>query len=218
MANNLAQIRNNVKLWLKRRDVEDATITTCINLAVTRLERTLRLPSMEGVIYPQLHLVNIDPDDGFEPKFPIPSDFLEIKHLYVTNKGVDSDVERRDLAWVKRHQSMANAQPCWFARQREFIELSPPPVAKNEQGDFDCTMVYYFECPELAADSDSNWFLSSAEGAVLYGALTELFLFLRDEQEAMLWEQKFQGEAQAIQAQADNSEWAGSTLTIKSRV
>ena len=78
-------------------------------------------------------------------------------------------------------------------------------------------MDWYFEVPRLVNDTDSNWFLSGAEGAVLYAALVELFLYLRDQDEAALWEQKFQGEAQAIQAHADNAEYSGSTLTIKSR-
>lgn len=207
----LAGMRQKAKDWVNRRDITDSQFDTAINLAVTRLERSLRLPSMEGVLEPEWYFDPIEDPIRYQSKIAIPADFLEMKEIFYNGQAL----ERRDLAWVKRNQETSGT-PCWFARHREFIEFAPLPE-NNGAPETPLQFTYYFEVPELIADTDSNWFLQSAEGAVLYGTCVEIYLYLKDQDEAAIWEQKFQGEAQAIQQHADSAEYAGSTLTIKSR-
>jgi len=56
--------------------------------------------------------------------------------------------------------------------------------------------------------------LQIAPFAYLYGALAEGARYLRDPAETQLWDQRFQGELESMNAQAYDNEAAGSTVVV----
>ena len=88
--------------------------------------------------------------------------------------------------------------------------IAPAPVTGSS-----VDLYYYYSPDSLDEDTDTNWFVKFANDMLLYGALVELSLYIKNPEEALQWEAKFGAAVRDIQAMADNAEWSGSTITIR---
>lgn len=147
-------------------------VSTFINQAIMRLQRELRVPFMEKQI---LYTV---PADGSFTKLAIPADLLELKDLMVDrdNDGIlEYELRRKRLMDVVRATENTMEPPAIYARQGGAWILGPKPAPSSQ-----VLIYYYAEFAPLTLDTDTNTALKVAWDAVLYGALSAAYSYLKD--------------------------------------
>ena len=197
---NLADLRTRVKDWSNRRDLSDDLLTDVINVAQARLNRLLRLPVLES----ESTITILDGNNVL-----LPRDYLEAIQLKVVSGDRVINLERKDIQEVEELASKSTGTPCYFGRRGPNLVLAPTPANITE-----ATLYYYIALQPLVLDGDTNWFVVDLPEALLYGALTEISLYLRDEIGAAQWEAKFQAAAREAQRMADEAQWSGGPLAI----
>jgi len=76
-------------------------------------------------------------------------------------------------------------------------------------------IVYHQKLPELSDSLDTNWLLTDHPDIYLAASMVEILLHLRDEERAMVWEQRLQQMlVQAIVA-SRRRRYSGSTLVVR---
>jgi hypothetical protein len=199
----LSDIRERVRAWSNRKDMSDTLLNDFVNIAQARLNRLLRIPPLEAQIL-------LTPDE--QGIVRVPRNFLKmIAVWYTDSQGRKISLDRKDAAYVNQLASKGEGCPLFFARQGLEIQLSPVPTG-SAVGSLE--LYYYSSIQPLTTDSDTNWFTVDAPEILLYGALTELSLYLRDEIGAGQWEAKFQNHSKEIQNMEDIAMWSGGTLAI----
>lgn len=165
---NKLGIRNQIKELLNRNDVTDAQLNVFIDQAVARIQRQLRVPAMEKA---EIYTTNALGGN----LLVLPNDFLQLKHLY-TNRGV---ISYADLATFIRTQDAPGNVPTIYTRLQGVLQVKPTPPE-----DFQITMVYYAEIPDLVNDTDISWLTELAPDLLVYGALTFAADFFVDDRKA----------------------------------
>jgi hypothetical protein len=197
---NLSELRARIKDWANRSDISNDNIDNFINIALDRAVRMLRLPVLEATA--SLSVL----DGGITY---LPNDYLEAKELKLDYSGRSIGLERKDVNFVEKQRHFTGA-PKYFARKLNQLIIAPAPVTGSS-----VDLYYYYSPDSLDEDTDTNWFVKFANDMLLYGALVELSLYIKNPEEALQWEAKFGAAVRDIQAMADNAEWSGSTITIR---
>ena len=194
---NKGQIRAHFKALLNRTDCDDALADTFIDQAITRIQRTLRIPSMEKT---QNYSITAQVSSII-----IPNDLLEIMSVY-TSEYTMSRVALREM---KQFQSIGEVgTPKYFCRQGEEILLYPLPSNTTVSID------YYGQFDDLPSDTSSNSLTNIASDLVTYTALSYASDYFLDER-GPLFDQKSSSFLIEIQEQANEAEQSGSLQTIR---
>lgn len=197
----LADLRSRVKDWANRKDISDSLIDDFINVAQARANRILRIPVLEGVT-----TLPIDTDGNVT----IPADYVEARELKVESNGVVYTLERREIHFVDEEQSKQDGIPTFFARKFNQFILAPKPDNVTE-----VSLYYYISLPSLVEDTQTSWFVTDAPEMLLYGALVELFLYVKNPAAAGQWEAKYRAALDEIQSMANEAEFSGKTLQVR---
>lgn len=194
---NKAAIREQIKGLLNRNDATDAQINIFIDQAVARIQRTLRVPSMEKV---EIYTTNEDVPNTLS----LPNDFLQLKHLYRS----DGTIEYVDLGRFLKTQDAPGNKPLFYTRvQGSYLVKPTPPIG------YEITMVYYGEIPDLVNDNDTNFVTEIAPDLLVYGALTfAADYFVDDRKDA--FEQIAVRVFNEVQDQANTMEFAQDGMAI----
>lgn len=194
---NKATVRAQLKALLNRNDCTDAQADIFIDQAVARIQRTLRIPPMERV---QTYTVTAESPEMLS----LPSDFLQLKHLYHST----GSIPYTDLGSYLKMVDAPGGIPKVYTRVQGSYLLKPtPPV------DFVITMVYYGEIPDLVTDTDSNFVTEIAPDLLVYGALTFAADFFIDDRKDS-FEQIAVRIFNEVQDQADAMEFAQDGLSV----
>tara|TARA_R110000850_G_scaffold127421_5_gene246469 strand:+ start:593 stop:1240 length:648 start_codon:yes stop_codon:yes gene_type:complete len=199
----LLDLRGRLRAWSNRKDLPDELLSDFINIAQARLNRLLRIPPLEAdaILTPSA-----------KGSVRVPRDFLEmIAAWYTDAQGRRVSLDRKDIAYTQELSSGGNSSPQFFARQGFDLQLSPVPLDVTSNS---VELYYYASIQPLIENTDVNWFTEDAPEVLLYGALAELSLYLRDEIGAGQWEAKFQNHSREIQNIEDTAMWSGGTLAI----
>jgi hypothetical protein len=157
---NKAGIRSQVLGLLNRNDCTNALADTFIEQALARIQRTLRVPSMEAEEVLTTNSVSGD-------VIVLPSDFLNIKYLYTPKTdGTQQMLEYKDVSTFLSIPSSVGI-PQYYTRIRGELKMKPyPPVGTT------INLIYFNEIPDLVNDSDVNFLTIIAPDLLTYGALT----------------------------------------------
>ena len=194
---NLAAIRTHFKALLNRSDITDALANTFIDQATARIQRTLRIPSME-----KTHSYNISALAG---SVVLPNDFLE---------GIDLSYDNHTLSrlpmgeMLDRKKTGEVGNPHFFTREGGKFLLTPSPSSGT------LLLNYYSQFVAMTADSDENNLAAVGSDLIIYGALTYASDYYLDER-ASLFEQKYTQFMNEIQNQANEAEITGSLQAIR---
>lgn len=162
---NKLGIRNQIKGLLNRNDLTDAQADIFIDQAIARIQRTLRVPSMEKTVVYTTGTTSKD-------LLTLPTDFLQLKHLY-TSTGT---IKYVDLSEYLQTQDSPGNPPSIYTRIQGGLQIkSSPPVG------YKIYMVYYGEIPDLVSDTSTNFVTEIAPDLLVYGALTFAADFFLDE-------------------------------------
>jgi hypothetical protein len=156
-----------------------ARIPTFVQLSEAKFNRTLFVRQME-----QRSTATVD-TGSTEPEFiSLPSDFQSMRRIRLSS--VDGKPRLEFLSGVQMDEfrlSEANvaARPRYFTIIGSEIELLPTP-----DGDYTIEMVYRKNVPALASNS-TNWLLTLAPDAYLYGTLLEASPYTKNDERIPVW-------------------------------
>lgn len=156
-----------------------ARVPTFIQFAEAKFNRTLFVRQME-----ERSTALVD-TTSTEPEFiSLPSDFQSMRRIRlssVTGKPRLEFLSGAQIDEFRYSESNVAAQPRYFTIIGSEIELLPTP---NDA--YTIEMVYRKNVPDLATNS-TNWLLTLAPDAYLYGALLEASPYLKNDQRIQVW-------------------------------
>jgi len=194
---NKGEIRAHFKALLNRSDITDALADTFIDQSISRIQRALRIPSME-----KSHTYNISGSTG---SVLLPNDFLEAIDL----SSDSHTLERLPMPEMRNFKKTGEAGvPHFFTREGGSLLIHPTPSSGS------LSLNYYAQFPAMASDTDTNNLTVVGGDLVIYGALTYASDYYLDER-TPLFEQKYNQFLIEIQEQADSAELTGSLQAIR---
>ena len=168
---NKSQIRSQFLNLLNRNDCSNELANTFLEQSLARIQRTLRVPSMEKM---ETYTVNdVTPDTLI-----LPNDFLNIKYLY----SGDTLLEYVDLDRFLRTPGSVDT-PRIYTRIQGSLKIKPTPPECTE-----ILMVYHGEIPDLPTDASTNFITEIAPELLVYGALTYAADYFIDERKPLFEE------------------------------
>jgi|TARA_B110001450_G_scaffold164081_1_gene152964 hypothetical protein len=194
---NYGQIRTHFKALLNRSDITDALANTFIDQGIARIQRSLRIPSMEAQ-----HTYSFT---SATSKVTLPTNFLEAIDIYYLNRALTK------LPMREMQQNIATGEtgnPLFFSREGSSFLLHPKPTGG------DLVLNYYALFTDLVADSDENILSQIAPDLLTYAALTYASDYYLDER-SDIWESKYAAFGSEIQTQAFEQEQSGTLQQIR---
>mgnify|MGYP000108232928 CR=1 FL=1 len=194
---NKGQLRTHFKAVLNRSDITDALADTFIDQGITRIQRSLRVPSME-----KKHTYTFTSSAS---QVNLPADFLEAIDVYFADQAL-SRIPMREMSALKAGNEVGT--PRHFAREQGVLLLYPYPSSGS------LSLNYYASFTEMTSDSDENVLAAIAADLITYGALTYASDYYLDER-APIFAQKYQEFMTELQEQANDAETSGTLQSIR---
>lgn len=157
---NKQGIRNQITGLLARNDVTNTIIDSFIELALAKIQRTLRVPPME-----KSDITTTTEDNA--GTIVLPNDFLRLKHLFTVNLPKNYSIEYVDPATFMQTQDAPGNTPKIYTRIQGSLLIKPTPAVGTQ-----LQLVYYGEIPDLPSDTDSNFLTEIAPDLLIYTALS----------------------------------------------
>lgn len=139
----------------------------------------------------------------------VPADFKQLKFAYFDETPVSL------LQWLPLEElyrdypdRSSSATPSVISREGSSFVFGPVSKDGTLKG------IYYAKQASLET-TDPSWYVSNHPEALLYGALAEAALFIRDTDMFNFWNPRFETEAQIIQAENDAAEVSMSQLRVR---
>ncbi len=194
---NYGNLRTHFKALLNRSDITDALANTFIQQGIQRIQRQLRVPSMERTL-----TVAITNKVSF---VLVPSDMLELISI---SHGYQHLLSLPSHEFNEISEGKEEGTPKYFIRRREMLELYPYPSSG------DLTIDYYGEFQVMSNDSDESTLAKIASDLICYAALGYAADYYLDERTAV-FEQKFISILTEIQEQANAAEQSGVSQVMR---
>lgn len=194
---NYGQIRTHFKALLNRSDITDALADTFIEQGIARIQRSLRIPSME-----KQHNYTFSTQTT---KVTLPSDFLETIDLYFQNVALTRLPMREMQTYL---DGGASGNPLYFTREGGNYLLYPQPSGGS------LSLNYYATFSDLSSDAAENTLTQVAPDLILYSALTYASDYYLDDR-SDLWAAKYFSFADEIQSQAREQELTGTIQQMR---
>jgi hypothetical protein len=175
---NYTELQTAVENWLARSDLT-LRIPEFIALCEAKLNRILFVPKMEVRATTTVDM------NSAEPEFiSLPDDFQSMRRVRlssVTGKPRLNFMSQTQLDDYRFSTENIAGQPIYFTIMGDEMELAPTP---NEG--FTVEMVYRRNIPALASNT-TNWLLTAAPDAYLYGALMESAPYIKEDERVAVW-------------------------------
>lgn len=196
-----SELREAVAVWLNRPDVEQA-IPLLIALAEADINRRLRHWQME-------ERATAEMDTQYSA---VPSDWVETIRFQTAGDGT------RPLELISRAQMLdrrANARdavgrPQFYTMSAGQFEVFPTPDQT-----YNAELLYFARVPALSDAAPTNWLLTAASDAYLYGALVHSAPYLQDDARSAVWASFYQSAIDALNRASDDAKYSGSGLRMR---
>lgn len=141
----------------------------------------------------------------------VPSDYLELKYAYInTSPKVFLERTTPETIYVKYRSINSSGKPLDIAREGSNFIFGPLP-----DSDYAVAGIYYALPTLLSETNTTNWFITNAPDALLYGALLEAQPFLMNDKRIPVWEQMLGQSIALIKRENDRENFSGSTLATR---
>lgn len=200
---NYSQLKTAVADFLNRDDLT-SVVPTFIALAEADMQRKVRHWRMETRSTAQL-------DTQFSA---IPSDWVETIRFYLTT-GETSRLElisQAEMIDRKEADSNVTGRPYYYAMTGSQFELYPVP-----DGTYAGELLYYAKIPALSDSATTNWLLTNAPDAYLYGALIHSAPYLKDDARIQIWAGLYQSAIDGLNTSSNDARHSGTGLRMKIR-
>ena len=197
-----AAIRSQFKALLNRNDCSNALADTFIDQAVGRIQRTLRIPTMERSAV-------VSFDEFLPDSFLLPPDFLEFIEIYREDAHGGRKLRKVDRQTFLSFPR-AGGYPSMYLRTGASVQVKPVPSIGQT-----LTLLYYAELTDLINDEDTNEVAEIAPELIIYAALSfAADYFVDDRKEA--FEGVYARTYAEIDEQARLLEFSGADMAVQS--
>lgn len=194
---NKGDIRSHFKALLNRSDCSDTLADTFVDQSIARIQRTLRIPSMEKQ---QSYTIS-----SSTTLLVLPNDFLEIINLYYDS----TSLTRVPLSHIMEYKDAnENGTPKFFTREGSTLLIYPYPTSGSVK------LNYYGQFADMTADSDENALAAASSDLMIYGALSYASDYYLDER-GPVFEQRFVQFLTEVQEQANDAETSGTVQAMR---
>lgn len=196
-----SELKSAVADFLNRSDLT-AVVPTFISLAEAGMERVLRTRNM-------ISKIEISVDDEY---VDLPNNFLEMRSMKLLNQVSASRIDFITL------DAMDNLDPAdmtsGITRYVSVVgdQFKFYPVTSAA---YDAELVFYRTLPKLSDSNTTNWLLSLAPDAYLYGALMQSAPYLKDDQRINIWAQLYTAAIQQLQTADERGATSGGILKAR---
>ena len=195
---NKGELRSHIKDVMNRTDLTDALTDTFIEQTLSRIQRLLRIPSMERTATQTVA--------GGYDGFVVPNNFLEIISIRSQGNQACTRMEYSDFVAL----SNVEGTPTKFSREPATNRFLLHPIPSSGTV---LELKYYAEFTALTTDTSTNEISNIGEDLVTYGALSYAADYFIDERK-QLFEGSFQNYLTEIKTQSIDEAFAGANLSI----
>jgi hypothetical protein len=198
-----AELQTAIADFLNREDLT-AIIPTFIRLAEARMDRDLRH-------WRQEQRSNADLDAQYSA---LPTDFLQPIRLQILAgpSGEVAPISTAQMLQLRGDRADLVGRPTNYAITGGSIELYPTP-----DDTYASSLVYYGRTPALSVSNTTNWLLTEAPDAYLYGALVHAAPYLKDDARLAVWESMFKLSLNMLNSSSEDAKYGGSGLKMRTR-
>jgi hypothetical protein len=197
-----SELKSSVADWLNRSDLTTA-IPDFISLAEAQMERKLRTRQM--IVRAT---ATVETEYG-----TVPSDFLEVKSLKLqTNPVTPLQFETIDSLDNLQSQYPSSAKPRFFSIVGAQIRTVPVPDSS-----YTAELTYYGKLTKLSGSVATNWLLTAAPDAYLYGSLMQAAPYLKDDARIATWANMYASAMEELQIADDRGATSGGALVARAR-
>jgi len=192
-----AELQTAVGNWLNRADLT-SYIPDLIMLGERRIYRKLRIRAMETAL-------NSAIASGV---LAVPATYIELKSARIDGTPTQP-LERKsvDAIYHKYPTRSSQGRPVAIAREGSNFIFGPYP-----DSNYTVKGIYYARLTALSASNTTNWFTENAPDLLLWAALAESEVFLKNDERILVWESKYQAAAKDVQDEDDRENSSGSPL------
>jgi len=194
---NKGNLRTHFKAVLNRSDITDNLADTFIDQGIARIQRSLRIPTME-----KKHTYTVS---SATSQVMIPSDFLEAIDIYFDSK-VLTRLPMRDFQLLSKQN--VKGTPLYFTREQGNLLLYPSPSSGS------LILNYYSSYPEMLTDTDENALAQIASDLIIYAGLTYASDYYLDERSSV-FDTKYRQFMVELQEQSNDQELTGTLQVIR---
>lgn len=181
---DFASLQTAVTEYLARD--QDATliarIPTFIQLAEAKFNRVLFTRQMETRSTTSVDITTAEPEF-----ISLPTDFQSMRRIRissVTGKPTLQFLTGEQMEEYRYAVGNSAGQPLYFSVLGTELEL-----AKTPDANYTLEMVYRANIPALTSTNTTNWLITAAPDAYLYGTLLEAAPYMKDDQRIATWAQ-----------------------------
>jgi hypothetical protein len=193
-------LKTAVANYLGRSDLT-TQIPDFITLAELRLSREIRTRKL-------LKSVTTSTAVG-DSTVEIPSDFLEMRDLYLSGNPRISLTYNSPSAFTRNADAETSGKPSFYTMLGQEFEFAPVPDKV-----YTVELLYYFKPTPLSDSVASNEFLANYPDALLYATLSEAEPYLMNDARIQVWASLYDRAINNINTSDQNSEFAGVPLTM----
>ena len=194
---NKGALRTHFKALLNRSDCLNALADTFIDQGISRIQRVLRIPSMEAI---QTYAISSQTGS-----IALPATALEVIDIYHNNSALTRVPLHEMLAMKATGQAGTSLH---FTQQGTTILLFPEPPSGT------VNVSYYGPFATMTADTDENALAATSADLIMYAALSYAGDYFLDER-GPIFEQKYSQFLAEEQEQANEAAQAGSIQVMR---
>lgn len=198
-----AQLKDTIADFLLRDDLT-AAIPSFIRLAEARIDRDLRHWQQEKRSVAEL-------DTQYSA---IPADFLRPIRLQITDlpTGEVAPISTAQMLQLRGDRNDRVGRPTNYALTAGSIELYPTP-----DNTYNASLVYYGRIDALSDSNTTNWLLTEAPDAYLYGALVHSAPYLKDDPRITVWGTLYTVAIDTLNTTSEDAKFGGTGLVMKTK-
>lgn len=188
-----AELQSAIADFLNRDDLT-SIIPTFIDMAEAQMAREIRHWRQEKRVETTLN-------ERYEN---LPNDFIEAISLTAGSDRLTliSAAEMQDRV----EASSQTGTPKYYRFTADQIEFYPAPTASSTAT---LSMQYYARVPALSDSNTSNWVLTYAADAYLYGALVHSAPYLQDDGRIAIWASLYQNAIEGLRRDNNSGKYGG---------
>ena len=195
-----SELTTAVANWLDRDDLT-LRIPEFISLAEAKFNRTLRLRSMEAMYSADTI--------GSQRNLALPTGYIQMRNFQVNTSPLTTlsyvTPEIYDRLWGGSTLGI----PKFYTILANEVSFGPIPASVVE-----VEMLFYKNFTNLSSTVATNWLITNAPDAYLYGAMVQAEPFIMNDERVALWGAFLNKAIQELQEQDNKDRHSGSALRV----
>ena len=195
-----SDLKTSVANYLARSDLT-SQIPDFIQFAEIQLRRELRIRQM-------LSSATLTTTGG-TATVNLPSDFLELKNIYVDGDPTWTLTYLTPSTLVRNGRTYEAGKPLYYTILASQVKFGPTPDTTYS------VPLLYYAAPAFLSDSNtSNVFLANCPDLLLYGSLAEAEPYLMNDARLATWQAMYDRGLLGLRESDDRGEFSASPLTM----